>query len=534
MSKPSRKEDLIAQIVLDHFSGLGKSPLSSSSSPGSVSLEYTVVAAFVVEAPQGRFACKDQSNDNNFFYPLSIASGTKCLGAREVAEAIPGTVLKDSHAEVLARRAFNRFLLNFIKQRGVSSIKSKRDTEDDPFDDLLLPIDDAEDSIIEKSVASHDRVRYRWNPEWKLHLYISDSPCGDASIYEKESNRKRHGRRHLSSNEFLGTDFDPDINFTGAKLIGMVEEGQEQRVGCMRLKSGRSDIPDGYRTTSYSCSDKIAKWTVVGVQSAIVSTLITPIYLNSIIVSLDPMAKKDSQAKALRRAIISRTEEIKCSVELDVSKACELLISSCTYNYSKSMIDHISNEESYENMQFKKQQRNNHSEGSICHKRDDEDNGLITIEEKTRGKIMKSRPAGCSLNWIRNEHGEHKDSRIELTQAQNGLKMGITTKTMNKMKTIMQKSSLLSNDSLPDNLNRVVSRLSQVSMFSLYKEVLKFLQRGEGKEACENSSTTMIDSDKTTLNGYFSKKESAVIHNKFKNVFLASENFKQWRLNSCC
>lgn len=69
-----------------------------------------------------------------------------------------------------------------------------------------------------------------------FHLYMSDSPCGDASIFSDGNN----------------------LTFTGAKpTFGWKEKTQQ--TGVLRTKSGRSDIPVSHRSTSMSCSDKIAR-----------------------------------------------------------------------------------------------------------------------------------------------------------------------------------------------------------------------------------------------------------------------------------
>lgn len=90
----------------------------------------------------------------------------KCLPARSVPQA-RGYVLHDWHAEILAIRAFNRFLVqechsmakspeatsHILRRRTASEISSGRGVQ--PF-------------------TLHDHV--------KIYMYCSEAPCGDASM----------------------------------------------------------------------------------------------------------------------------------------------------------------------------------------------------------------------------------------------------------------------------------------------------------------------------------------------------------------
>ncbi|CAG8552212.1 15785_t:CDS:2, partial [Cetraspora pellucida] len=67
--------------------------------------------------------------------------------------------------------------------------------------------------------------------------------------------------------------------------------------------------------------DKIAQWNVVGLQSALLSELISPIYLSSITVG-DMFYLKD-----LNRALYERIEGLKTTIWTKDSESTEVLVS---------------------------------------------------------------------------------------------------------------------------------------------------------------------------------------------------------------
>lgn len=70
-------------------------------------------------------------------------------------------------------------------------------------------------------------------------------------------------------------------------------------LGAMRTKPGRADsIP----SISMSCSDKILKWCLLGIQGAVASLKFEPIYLSSIIIGDVPMESRDKGSGECERA----------------------------------------------------------------------------------------------------------------------------------------------------------------------------------------------------------------------------------------
>eukprot|EP00903_Cladosiphon_okamuranus_P009780 g9297.t2 len=58
----------------------------------------------------------------------------------------------------------------------------------------------------------------------------------------------------------------------GGDVVLRIDREQEQQLGALRIKSSRSNISEEGRTMSMSCSDKLAKWAVLGLQKTQIPT----------------------------------------------------------------------------------------------------------------------------------------------------------------------------------------------------------------------------------------------------------------------
>ncbi|KAG6029845.1 hypothetical protein E4U41_000259 [Claviceps citrina] len=86
----------IARVVISQFDKL---PAKRKPTVRANGLHEWVPLSGIVAEKDGNLTC------------LALATGMKCLPAAKVADA-NGNVIHDWHAEVLAMRAFNRFLLD--------------------------------------------------------------------------------------------------------------------------------------------------------------------------------------------------------------------------------------------------------------------------------------------------------------------------------------------------------------------------------------------------------------------------------------
>jgi tRNA-specific adenosine deaminase 1 len=141
-----------------------------------------------------------------------LRTGMKCLPRSKIQQA-NGTVLHDWHAEILAVRAFNRFLiyecaavanLNF-SSRYVRRRKADSVTESSP--QLFVIGDDV-----------------------SIYMYCSEAPCGDASM-----ELIMRGQDDPTPWEVPPSNQDP--NETGDSLRG---RGYFSELGIVRRKPGKS------------------------------------------------------------------------------------------------------------------------------------------------------------------------------------------------------------------------------------------------------------------------------------------------------
>ena len=206
---------------------------------------------------------KEQANEEELNC-AALATGMKCLPKSKVSLA-NGNVLHDSHAEVLAIRAFNRFLVDECAELARRGFRSKsqwvrwREQAHCSSGRSEFKNDSTNVSALSKQPFElHDNVR--------IHMFCSECPCGDASM------------ENIMAAQDDATPWDeaPPLE---CDLQG---RGHFDQLGIVRRKPARADAPV---TLSKSCSDKLALKQVTGLLSTIASKLIWPanVYLASLV-----------------------------------------------------------------------------------------------------------------------------------------------------------------------------------------------------------------------------------------------------------
>ncbi|KAI6709985.1 adenosine-deaminase domain-containing protein [Diplocarpon mali] len=133
---------------------------------------------------------------------LAAATGMKCLPQSKIGQA-QGIVLHDWHAEILAIRSFNRFLLEECHELA-SSVKNVSD-----YIRLRSPNERTEAHF--QPFALKEGISF--------HMYCSEAPCTLASpfLYIRPSNNRRwrceHGTDHGSPTRLNALESTFNNNF---------------------------------------------------------------------------------------------------------------------------------------------------------------------------------------------------------------------------------------------------------------------------------------------------------------------------------
>ena len=189
----------------------------------------------------------------------SLGVGTKFVPPDVAGSAFVSSrddVIRDSHAEILARRNFLRYLYAEMNDsvaggKMASSGAAVQYNDDNNF-----------------SVLEMNNGWFRKRDNVEIHLYVSSAPCGSASLnLESSLNCFPHATRK-------GTNVSSADNTI---------DDEKVPPGCVVLRGGVREAIGNPKQT-LSCSDKIAIWCARGVQGSILtaSFIKEPIVLSSV------------------------------------------------------------------------------------------------------------------------------------------------------------------------------------------------------------------------------------------------------------
>ena len=172
---------------------------------------------------------------------LCVTTGTKCINGEYMSDK--GFALNDCHAEVIARRCLRLYFFNQLE--------------------LHTSTDTAPGSVFERLEPGGFKLK----EGIKYHLYISTSPCGDARIFSPHESAIEGGEN--------GADRHPNRKARG-QLRTKIESGE----GTIPVRSSTGiqtwdGVLQGERLLTMSCSDKIARWNVIGIQGSIPMLLVS-------------------------------------------------------------------------------------------------------------------------------------------------------------------------------------------------------------------------------------------------------------------
>ncbi|ETN81539.1 Adenosine-deaminase domain protein, partial [Necator americanus] len=178
--------------------------------------------------------------------------------------SLHGCSVNDCHAEIIARRG----LLRFLYAQVILFTKT-------PAQSIFVKNTETKKLALRKGLS--------------FHMFVNTAPCGDARVYSF-NDAGLVNANEAETNSLLRFKVE---NGMGTVLGRFPETLAPQTI---------DGIAGGERVRTMSCSDKMMRWNVLGIQGGLLSLILDPIYLSSVAVA------DKADGKRMERALFGRLE----------------------------------------------------------------------------------------------------------------------------------------------------------------------------------------------------------------------------------
>jgi len=203
-----------------------------------------------------------------------------------------GLKMRDSHAEILARRAFRRKLTLEMQ-----SLVENKTTDVSTYRPILQY----------NSMNDGGKGKFSLVDGVTIHMYTSSAPCGNSTLKKFAKMKKEHFNPNLGTDEWPqeshhGTINDHSLHLGNFALLVKKDcslkadhEVDDSHIP-MKQKTWPANVNDDWcppgtsvphlgHGSIHTCSDKICRWNCLGLQGSLLASLLEkPLYMDSLTV----------------------------------------------------------------------------------------------------------------------------------------------------------------------------------------------------------------------------------------------------------